>query len=121
MSPTLGLTVFQIGQLLFQDWAQHGICGRGVFLDLVRYYTKSNTPLPYDPWTTHGISVSDLEACAREQGVTFRRSDILILRVGFIQRYNSASQAERNGLAGKPETLYVCTFAVMSVWLTDVY
>ena len=71
--------------------------------------------------TTHGISVSDLEACAREQGVTFRRSDILILRVGFIQRYNSASQAERNGLAGKPETLYVCTFAVMSVWLTDVY
>ena len=121
MSPTLGLTVFQIGQLLFQDWAQHGICGRGVFLDLVRYYTESNTPLPYDPWTTHGISVSDLEACAREQGVTFRRSDILILRVGFIQRYNSASQAERNGLAGKPETLYVCTFAVMSVWLTDVY
>ncbi|ETW85097.1 hypothetical protein HETIRDRAFT_438158 [Heterobasidion irregulare TC 32-1] len=91
-------------KLGIHNWAQHGICGRGVFLDLVRYYTKSNTSLPYDPWTTHGISVGDLEACAREQGVTFRRGDILILRVGFIQRYNSASQAERNGLAGKPET-----------------
>ena len=87
------------------DWAQHGICGRGVLLDLVRYFTDSGNPLPYDPWTTHGISVSDLEACAKKQGVTFKQGDILLLRIGFMQRYFSATQEERDALAGKKETM----------------
>ncbi|KZV67767.1 hypothetical protein PENSPDRAFT_754659 [Peniophora sp. CONT] len=88
-----------------QNWAQHGICGRGVFLDVVTYYTKDGGALPYDPWTTHAISVSVLEDCARAQGVTFRRGDILILRVGFIQKYNQADKTARDEMA---ETL---TFA----------
>ena len=87
------------------DWAQHGICGRGVLLDLVRYYTDSTGSLPYDPWTTHGISVSDLEACAKKQGVTFKQGDILLLRVGFMQRYFAATQEERDALADRPEAL----------------
>ncbi|KAI0728868.1 hypothetical protein C8Q72DRAFT_916485 [Fomitopsis betulina] len=87
------------------NWAQHGICGRGVLLDLVRYYTESGNLLPYDPWTTHGISVSELEACAKKQGITFKQGDILILRVGFMQRYFAASQEERDMLAGKGETM----------------
>ncbi|KAJ6567081.1 putative cyclase-domain-containing protein [Mycena capillaripes] len=84
-----------------QNWATHGICGRGVLLDLVSYQTSlsANKALPYDPWTTHPISVKDLEACAEAQGVKFRRGDILILRVGFIKRYYEASQAERDALA----------------------
>ena len=44
-------------------------------------------------------------AAAKAQGVTFQPADILILRVGFIQRYHGATQEERNGLPGKPETL----------------
>ncbi|KAF9009694.1 hypothetical protein BDQ17DRAFT_1348649, partial [Cyathus striatus] len=69
------------------DWATHGICGRGVLLDLVRYHTLNGKVLPYDPWTSHGISVGELEACAAHQGVSFRAGDILLLRVGFIQKY----------------------------------
>lgn len=89
-------------------WAEHGICGRGVFLDLVEFYTSSGTkPLPYDPWTTHAIPVEDLKACARAQSVTFRQGDILILRVGFIKRYNESSAPEKDAISGKPETLYV--------------
>lgn len=88
-----------------QNWADHGICGRGVLLDLVRHQTKGETvPLPYDPWTTHPITVADLEACAKEQGVVFRRGDILIVRVGFIQKYGVATQEQRDALAGNPET-----------------
>ncbi|KAJ3768262.1 hypothetical protein FB446DRAFT_287921 [Lentinula raphanica] len=102
-----------------QNWANHGICGRGVLLDMVRYYntesgghTTNKTDkakseldsLPYDPWTTHGLSVSELKACAEKQGVKFRQGDILILRVGFIQKYQNATQEERDALAGKPET-----------------
>lgn len=50
------------------DWAQHGICGRGVLLDMVEFYTESGTkPLPYDPWTSHPIPLQDVEACAKKR------------------------------------------------------
>lgn len=89
------------------DWAQHGITGRGVLLDLVRFYTVSGASLPYDPWTSHAIPLQDLLKCAEQQGVTFKQGDILLLRMGFTQRYYGALTEERDGLAGKPETLRV--------------
>ena len=100
MVPRPGLTSLVTG-----DWAQHGICGRGVLLDLVSYFTSDGKDLPYDPWTTHPISVADLQACAKFQGVQFRTGDILLLRVGFIRKYMGASKEQRDGLAEKPETL----------------
>jgi len=86
-----------------QNWADHGICGRGILLDLVTFLSKDGV-LPYDPWTTHPITVQDLEACAQAQGVSFQRGDILMLRVGFIQKYYESTQESRDGLRGKPET-----------------
>ncbi len=62
-------------------------------------------PLPYDPWTTHPITVKELEACAAYQGVKFRTGDILIIRVGFIKKFNEVTQQERDALGSKPETL----------------
>jgi kynurenine formamidase len=91
-------------KLGIHNWAQHGICGRGVLLDLVKFYTESGSPLPYDPWTSHGINEEELKACAKKQGVEFRQGDILILRVGFMQRFNKSSQSERDELYTKPET-----------------
>jgi hypothetical protein len=78
-------------------------------LDLVSYHTSrsEDKTLPYDPWTTHGITVPELEARASAQGVKFRRGDILILRVGFIKKYYEVSQSERDALQSKPETLSV--------------
>ncbi|VDB85207.1 unnamed protein product [Peniophora sp. CBMAI 1063] len=94
----------EIVKMGVHNWAQHGICGRGVFLDLVEFYTKNGGALPYDPWTTHPISVAELESCARSQGITFRYGDILILRVGFIQKYNHESNEARAALSERPET-----------------
>ena len=74
---------------------------------MVEHYTKNGGTLPYDPWTTHSISVSELESCAKAQGTTFRQGDILILRVGFIQKYNRESNEARAALAERPETLCV--------------
>ncbi|KAF7298292.1 Serine/threonine protein kinase PRP4 [Mycena kentingensis (nom. inval.)] len=90
-------------KLGIQNWAMHGICGRGVLLDLVTYQTSlsAGKTLPYDPWSTHAISVAQLEACAAAQGVKFRRGDILLLRVGFIKRYNEATLAEGRALCGQ--------------------
>ncbi|KAG5735472.1 hypothetical protein E4T56_gene12858 [Termitomyces sp. T112] len=92
-------------KLGIQNWADHGICGRGILLDLVHHQTKGGTvPLPYDPWATHGFTVADLEACAAAQGVVFRQGDILLLRAGFIQKYYTVSQEERDALPGRPGT-----------------
>lgn len=92
-------------RLGIHNWAKHGICGRGVLLDLVRFYTEDGTkPLPYDPWTTHAIPAQDLEACAKKQGVTFKTGDILLFRAGFTQKWFSVTREEREALAGKDET-----------------
>ena len=61
--------------------------------------------MPYDPWATHAISVADLEAVAKHQNVKFRPGDILLLRVGFIQKYHRVAQSERNALRERAETL----------------
>ncbi|KAG6816731.1 hypothetical protein H0H87_003428 [Tephrocybe sp. NHM501043] len=104
-------------KLGIQNWADHGICGRGLLLDLVRHKTKGGTaPLPYDPWTTHALTVAELKECAAAQGVTFRQGDILILRVGFIQKYCNVTQEERDALVERPETLCVKFFFLCPVW-----
>ncbi|KAF8891123.1 hypothetical protein CPB84DRAFT_1385113 [Gymnopilus junonius] len=93
-----------LARIGIQNWATHGICGRGILLDLVGYYTKNGDKLPYDPWTTHPITVAELEAVAKYQGVQFRRGDILLLRVGFIQKYYKETTAARQALSQRPET-----------------
>ncbi|TDL18943.1 hypothetical protein BD410DRAFT_792745 [Rickenella mellea] len=89
-------------KLGIHNWAQHGISGRAVLLDLIKFYTQSGGALPYDPWTRHAICVEDLEACAKQQGVQFRRGDILLLRIGFIQKYYSSTQEEKDALLARP-------------------
>ncbi|EIN07897.1 hypothetical protein PUNSTDRAFT_135420 [Punctularia strigosozonata HHB-11173 SS5] len=85
-------------KLGIHNWAQHGICGRGVLLDLVGYYTGSGKPLPYDPWASHSITVAELEACAKAQGTEFRTGDILMIRMGFMEKWYAGSVEERNTL-----------------------
>ena len=43
-------------------WAEHGIAGRGVLLDYRHYALTHNKP--YDPYTSHAITLDDLKACA---------------------------------------------------------
>ena len=72
---------------------------------MVEFYTENGTkPLPYDPWTTHAIPLQDLQACAEKEGVTFRQGDILVMRVGWMQKWYASSWEARNALGGKLET-----------------
>ncbi|KAG1731201.1 uncharacterized protein EDB91DRAFT_1252264 [Suillus paluster] len=87
-------------KLGMHNWANHGICGRGVLLDVVNYYTANGEALPYDPWTSHPITVAELEAIAKKQGVEFRQGDILLLRVGFIQKYYASTNEAKADLGG---------------------
>ena len=65
---------------------------------MVRYWETKGTPV--DPLTSHAITPNELEECAKFQGITFRRGDILLLRVGFIRKYHESTCEERDRLGG---------------------
>ena len=64
---------------------------------MVRYWATKGTPV--DPWTDYAITSKELKECAKLQGVTFRKGDILLLRVGFVQKYHESAREERDRLA----------------------
>ncbi|OAL33538.1 hypothetical protein AYO20_07224 [Fonsecaea nubica] len=86
-SPRLGL----------QTWADKGIVGRGVLIDYFEFTGRS-----YDPHQSHPISAQSIRACAQAQGIEFRYGDILILRTGFIWKYNNLDSLGREQLAKIP-------------------
>ncbi len=77
-------------------WARRGIAGRAVLVDYARWAAK--TGLEYSPGTRHEITVENLQAAARDQGVTFQVADILIVRSGWVNWYLGRSTEEREAL-----------------------
>jgi kynurenine formamidase len=70
-----------------QYWAKEGICGRGVLLDYVAYAEKHG--IEYSAFSDHAVSLSVLLDVAREQNVTFRRGDILFVRIGVTKAWDT--------------------------------
>ncbi|KAK7948064.1 uncharacterized protein PG986_008950, partial [Apiospora aurea] len=70
-----------------------GIVGRGVLIDMVRYWTKIGQELP-NPWSTYSITVPELEAALADQGTTIKQGDILLVRSGYVKRHNESTEAE---------------------------
>lgn len=89
-------------RLGIHNWAQHGIVGRGVLLDVWGYLWRKHGRAPYDPCSTHAITLDIIKEVARAQGVRFRQGDILLLRLGFVQRYQNSTDEERKKWASSP-------------------
>ncbi|KAK8025476.1 hypothetical protein PG990_003299 [Apiospora arundinis] len=70
-----------------------GIVGRGVLIDMVRYWNKVGQELP-NPWSSYKITVKELEAALADQGTTLKQGDILLVRSGYVKRHNEASEEE---------------------------
>ncbi|RAQ53738.1 hypothetical protein AFGD_006842 [Aspergillus flavus] len=113
-------------------WATHGIATRALLLDY-RHYAKTHN-ISYDPYTRHPITMSSLHACAKIQGLDLRPAsqggdvrvgDILLIRSGFVERYNELSPAERQ--AGATRAHEDLTWAGVNQeeeildWLHDCY
>ena len=74
-------------------WAERGIAGRGVLLDVGRWRERAGRPVD---WRQRDeISVDELEQCARDQGVEVREGTILLVRVGWETGWNAATYKER--------------------------
>ncbi|KAA8651865.1 uncharacterized protein ATNIH1004_000763 [Aspergillus tanneri] len=110
-------------------WAQHGIAGRGILLDY-RHYAETHS-IPYDAYSAHAISLSELQACAAAQGLDLRPEsqggdvkvgDILMIRSGFVQRYHEfSSSTERNSRAANLQWAGLKQEDPMLDWLHDCY
>lgn len=74
-------------------WARRGIAGRGVLIDFRRFADAHG--IKYSPGVRFGITPEQLRAAAAWQGVSFQPGDILLLRVGWIEWYNSLTEEDR--------------------------
>lgn len=66
-------------------WADHGIVGRAVLLDMPRTFAASGRD--YSPNDTVEFGPEELEAARKKAGVDFQVGDILLLRTGFTGWY----------------------------------
>jgi kynurenine formamidase len=77
-------------RLGIHNWADSGIAGRGVLLDVARFFGPS-----FDCETTVALDARTLDAIADAQGVTWHGGDMLLLRTGWAGNYVAKSPAER--------------------------
>ncbi|KAJ5097387.1 hypothetical protein N7456_008108 [Penicillium angulare] len=113
-------------------WAVHGIAGRGVLLDYRHYAQVHNKA--YDPNTTYQITLPELHACAKFQGLDLRPEsqggdirvgDILHVRSGWVERYGELSPEQRHAAATRShedlEFAGLSRDPAMREWLHDSY
>jgi kynurenine formamidase len=81
------------GKLGVHRWCERGLVGRGVLLDLKRWFEEHDDD--YDPAGDRNFTVDELERVADSQGTTFEPGDILILRTGWGREYVSAKDGDR--------------------------
>ncbi|KAG0744526.1 hypothetical protein G6F57_009580 [Rhizopus arrhizus] len=70
--------------------ARRGIAGRAVLLDYARW-AESNRE-DYDPFEKVEITVDELDQVAAHQGLVFEHGDILLIRVGWMARYEALGE-----------------------------
>jgi len=88
-------------RLGIQHWAKEGICGRGVLLDYVAYANKHS--ISYSALSNHAIPFQTLRRIAEDQGVEFRRGDILFVRIGLTREWDTQmSSADKQAYAQSP-------------------
>ncbi|MFF5180580.1 cyclase family protein [Micromonospora sp. NPDC000316] len=99
-------------RLGIHNWAESGIAGRGVLLDVPRFFAAHRRE--YDCETTVVLDAPTLDAIAAEQGVQWQGGDILLLRTGWAENYVSKTRSQRiefntrnksPGLAQREQTL----------------
>lgn len=73
------------GSLGIEHWAERGIVGRGLLLDLARYC--ADTGREYSSFSGEAIEPDLLAATAEHQGVEIETGDILCLHFGWMEDY----------------------------------
>jgi kynurenine formamidase len=102
-----------------EHWARRGIAGRAVLLDMAR--TLAEAGRPYEPGTSTGFSVEDLELARQRSGLEFRAGDILLIHTGFAAWYLSQPVPARAEVAQVRSTPGVASGEDMCRYLWDAH
>jgi kynurenine formamidase len=94
------------GPLGMEHYAEHGIVGRGLLLDVVAHRQRQGRD--YDPLSGETIDADDLREIVAAQQVELRAGDILCIRTGWIEAHRAADRETRAQLA---ETIRVSGLA----------
>jgi kynurenine formamidase len=82
-------------------WAQAGIIGRGVLVDLA----GAREDTSYDPFDRVAFTPDDITAALDAQGSALRHGDILCVRTGWVDRYLTLGDDARRELAATMMTV----------------
>jgi len=102
-------------KLGIERWAEHGIAGRGVLLDVAGYMARRGTPL--NPRAEFAIRPELLDEVAAAQGTTLEIGDILLLRTGYMQAYLAATPEERVSFKEHRDCPGLSADEAMAAWL----
>jgi hypothetical protein len=97
--------------------AEKGIAGRGVLLDLGRYFEKIGDPI--DLRTNRMFTPEELDAAAADAGVRFRPGDILLIRLGWVPFFLGLPIDQRPKGKGRSGNPGLVQSEAMLEWIWD--
>lgn len=99
-----------------QPWTTRNLAGRGVLIDYASYAQRQG--ISVEAFSTHQITVADIEATAEEQGVTLRAGDVLFMRTGFVAAYKNGDDSRRK-LAAEGNWIGISQGEETAKWLWE--
>lgn len=103
------------GPLGIERWAQHGIVGRGVLLDMDRHI-RAHDPA-FDPFSSRSIDPRELESACIEHEITIEPGDVLCVRTGWLARFQTLDAEGRRSTAQSHSFAGLSADEGMSRWL----
>lgn len=82
-----------------------GLATRGVLIDYKAYADKKN--IKYSPLSAHKITIAEIEDIARDQGIIFEQGDVFLLRTGYVEAIQAATQEEIPQMLTSPDNVGV--------------
>ena len=79
-----------------------GLVARGVFIDYKDWADRNG--VEYNPFSSHRITVDEIEKIAKEEKVEFKPGDVLIIRSGFTEGLTGVSGEKQQELMGSHRT-----------------
>lgn len=98
-------------------WAELGIVGRGVLLDVGRHLARTDPG--YDPLAGRAVTADVLSQVAQQQDTELLPGDILCLRFGWYERFCRLDGPARSHLIAQPTTVGLSARAETAAFLWD--
>lgn len=105
------------GALGMEHFAERGIVGRGVLLDVARNRERNGGSL--DPFAAEALEPDELAAVAEAENIELRPGDVLCVRTGWIEAYRRLPRERREEVAAAPRITGLAGSDAMARFLWD--